>query len=231
VGAEVLVRWQHPRLGLVPPGKFISLAEESGLILPLGDLVLNAACRQLAIWARRKETAHITLAVNISARQFQQPEFVGKVLAALETAGISAQNLKLELTESMLVDNIEDVIAKMIELKSHGLRFSLDDFGTGYSSLSYLKRLPLDELKIDLAFVRSMHEPGGGAIVQAIISLGKAMNLEVVAEGVETEEQRVFLAGLGCHSYQGYLFSRPVPVDNFERLLAEPRETAETAAR
>ncbi len=231
VGAEVLVRWQHPRLGLVPPGKFIPLAEESGLILPLGDLVLNAACRQLAIWASSQKTARITLAVNISARQFQQPEFVGKVLTALETAGISAQNLKLELTESMLVDSIEDVIAKMIELKSHGLRFSLDDFGTGYSSLSYLKRLPLDELKIDLAFVRSMHEPGGGAIVQAIISLGKAMNLEVVAEGVETEEQRVFLAGLGCHSYQGYLFSRPVPVADFERLLAEPRVMPETAAR
>ena len=231
VGAEVLVRWQHPRLGLVPPGNFIPLAEESGLILPLGDWVLNAACRQLSIWARRKETAHITLAVNISARQFQQPEFVGKVLTALEAAGISARNLKLELTESMLVDSIEDVIAKMIELKSHGLRFSLDDFGTGYSSLSYLKRLPLDELKIDLAFVRSMHEPGGGAIVQAILSLGRAMNLDVVAEGVETEEQREFLAGLGCHSYQGYLFSRPAPVADFERLLAEPRVTAESAAR
>ncbi|MGD0830580.1 MAG: EAL domain-containing protein [Terracidiphilus sp.] len=230
VGAEALVRWRHPQLGLVLPDKFIPLAEESGLILPLGDWVLNAACRQIAAWTKREETAHLTLAVNISARQFREPEFVGKVLTALETAGISAENLKLELTESMLVENIEDVIAKMRELKAYGITFSLDDFGTGYSSLNYLKLLPLDELKIDLSFVRSMHEPGGGAIVQAILSLGRAMNLKVVAEGVETEQQREFLAGLGCHTYQGYLFSRPVPIEAFERLLKGTREMAGTVA-
>jgi EAL domain-containing protein (putative c-di-GMP-specific phosphodiesterase class I) len=160
--------------------------------------------------------------VNISARQLRHPNFVGNVLRVLSRTGADPRNLKLELTESMLVDNIEEVIGKMTILKSHGLSFSLDDFGTGYSSLSYLKRLPLDQLKIDLAFVRDMLvDNASGAIVQAIISLGKAMGLSVIAEGVETEQQRKFLAHLGCHSFQGYLFSQPLPLVEFNACLYE----------
>jgi diguanylate cyclase (GGDEF)-like protein len=225
VGAEALVRWRHPRRGLVAPDDFIPLAEESGLILPMGDWVLGAACRQIAAWAGREEMAHLAVAVNISARQFRQPDFVERVLTALKCAGANPENLKLELTESMLVENIEEVIAKMTDLKSHGLRFSLDDFGTGYSSLSYLKRLPLDELKIDRSFVEdALTDAGGSAIVHAILSLGRAMGLAVVAEGVETEEQREFFAALGCHGYQGFLFSQPLPVEEFERLLAKTEQ-------
>jgi len=219
-GTEALIRWQHPRRGLVPPDEFIPLAEESRLILPLGDWVLQAACAQIALWAKRRNTAHLTLAVNISALQFRQPEFVETVLAALERTGANPKKLKLELTESILVENIEEVIIKMTELKSHGLSFSLDDFGTGYSSLAYLKRLPLDQLKIDRAFVRDMLvDATSGAIAQTILSLGDAMGLSVVAEGVESEEQRGFLAGLGCTSFQGYLFSRALPLDAFEAYL------------
>jgi diguanylate cyclase (GGDEF)-like protein/PAS domain S-box-containing protein len=219
-GAEALIRWKHPTRGIVLPNDFIPLTEESRLILPLGKWVLETACKQIAAWAGRKETAGLTLAVNISALQFRQPEFVELVLAVLQRTGANPKNLKLELTESMLVENFEDVIAKMTELKSHGLSFSLDDFGTGYSSLAYLKRLPLDQLKIDRAFVRDMLvDATSGAIAQTIISLGRAMDLSVVAEGVETEEQRGFLAGLGCHSFQGYLFSRPVPLDELTPFL------------
>jgi EAL domain-containing protein (putative c-di-GMP-specific phosphodiesterase class I) len=230
-GCEALIRWMHPQRGLQMPGEFIPLAEESGLIVPLGDWVLEAACRQTVVWADREETAHLAVAVNISARQFRQPEFVKHVLAAIDRSGANPKSLMLELTESVLVDNVEEVIAKMTELKSHGLKFSLDDFGTGYSSLSYLKRLPLDELKIDLSFIRdALKNPSGGAIVQAIISLGRAMSLPVIAEGVETEEQRKFLAGLGCHAFQGYLFSRPLTVEDFERLLLRPAEAVKSGA-
>jgi diguanylate cyclase (GGDEF)-like protein len=221
-GVEALIRWKHPSRGIVPPDEFIPLAEESGLILPVGDWVLETACSQIASWAYREETALLTIAVNISALQFRQPEFVEHVLAALEHTGANPKNLKLELTESMLVDNFEEVIAKMTELNSHGLSFSLDDFGTGYSSLAYLKRLPLDQLKIDRTFVRDMLvDLTSGAIAQTIISLGRAMDMSVMAEGVETEEQRGFLAGLGCHSFQGYLFSRPLPLEEFEAFLEE----------
>ncbi|MGA2886952.1 MAG: PAS domain S-box protein [Terracidiphilus sp.] len=216
-GAEALIRWQHPVRGIIMPDKFIPISEESRLILPLGDWVLEAVCAQIALWASQKQTAYLSVAVNISALQFRQPEFVQHVLAAIESTGANPQNLKLELTESMLVENIEEVIAKMTELKSHGLSFSLDDFGTGYSSLAYLKRLPLDQLKIDRAFVRDMLvDATSGAIAQTIISLGRAMGLSVIAEGVETEEQRGFLSGLGCHSFQGFLFSRPLPLDEFQ---------------
>jgi diguanylate cyclase (GGDEF)-like protein/PAS domain S-box-containing protein len=219
-GAEALIRWKHPTRGIVPPDEFIPLAEESKLILPLGDWVLETACRQIALWGDRKETASLAVAVNISALQFRLPEFTEQVLAALARTGANPNNLKLELTESMLVENIEDVIIKMAELKSHGLSFSLDDFGTGYSSLAYLKRLPLDQLKIDRAFVRDMlADATSGAIAQAILSLGHAMGLSVMAEGVETEEQRGFLAGIGCNSYQGYLFSRPLPLKEFQTFL------------
>jgi diguanylate cyclase (GGDEF)-like protein/PAS domain S-box-containing protein len=219
-GAEALIRWRHPARGILPPNEFIPLAEESRLILPVGDWVLETACAQIASWAGRKQTADFIVAVNISALQFRQPEFVEQVLAALDRTGANPENLKLELTESMLANNIEDIIAKMTELKSHGLRFSLDDFGTGYSSLARLKRFPLDELKIDRAFVRDILEDStSGAIAQTIISLGRAMRMSVIAEGVETEEQQSFLAGLGCHSFQGYLFSRPLPLEEFEAFL------------
>jgi len=220
VGAEALLRWNHPQRGILAPGEFISLAEETGLILPLGDWVLEAVCRQIAAWAGSEATASIAIAANISARQFRLPDFVERVLAALSRTGANPKNLKLELTESMLVDNIYDVIAKMMELNEHGLKFSLDDFGTGYSSLSYLKRLPLQELKIDRSFVRDiLTDDRSAAIAQAVISLGRAMGLSVLAEGVETEEQRRLLSHLRCHAYQGFLISRPVPPEQFELLL------------
>jgi diguanylate cyclase (GGDEF)-like protein/PAS domain S-box-containing protein len=216
-GVEALIRWNHPSRGIVPPDEFIPMAEETGLILPLGEWILKAACKQIAAWADRNQSNHFAVAVNISALQFRQPEFVGQVLAALSRSGSNPRTLKLELTESMLAENLDEVIAKMTELKSHGLRFSLDDFGTGYSSLAYLKRLPLDQMKIDRAFVRDMLvDATSGAIAQTILSLGRAMGLSVIAEGVETEEQRGFLAGLGCHSFQGFLFSHPLPLNEFQ---------------
>jgi diguanylate cyclase (GGDEF)-like protein/PAS domain S-box-containing protein len=215
-GAEALVRWNHPKRGLVPPHEFVPLAEETGLIVPLGIWILEAACAQIAAWANRREGAHLQIAVNISAREFRQPKFVEQVLRALNQAGANPQNLKLELNQSVLGGNIEEVLAKMSELKSHGVRFSLDDFGTGYSSMSYLKRLPFDQLKIDRSFVGDIPvDPIAGAVAQAIVSFSKALGLSVIAEGVETEEQRTFLAGLGCHSFQGYLFSKPLPLGDF----------------
>jgi diguanylate cyclase (GGDEF)-like protein/PAS domain S-box-containing protein len=219
VGVEALIRWKHPVHGLLAPGEFIPLAEETGLILPLGDWVLETACRQLVAWTH-KMPAHFSVAVNISARQLHQTDFVEQVLAVLHRTGADPENLKLELTESMLVENVDDVIAKMTALKSHGVNFSLDDFGTGYSSLSYLKRLPLGQLKIDRSFVRDiLVDACSGAIAQTIVALSHAMGLSVIAEGVETEEQRDFLADLGCHSFQGYLFSKPLPLEEFDLLL------------
>ena len=219
-GAEVLLRWRHPQRGFVSPGEFIPLAEETGLILPLGQWVLLTACRQLMAWESDPEMAHLTLAVNVSSRQFRQTDFVEKVLAALEETGANPQRLKLELTESLLLDSIEDTIAKMTRLKAEGVGFSLDDFGTGYSSLSYLKRLPLDQLKIDRSFVRDvMTDPNDAAIARTIVSLAHSLGLSVIAEGVETEAQRDFLVAHGCHSFQGYLYSRPGPVENL-RLVA-----------
>ncbi len=223
VGAEALVRWNHPRRGLLLPGEFIHLSEETGLIMPLGDWVLENAFAQVAAWADRPNTSHISLAVNISTRQFRQTSFVDKVLAALDRTGANPQNIKLELTESMLIENIEDVIAKMTALKSHGLKFSLDDFGTGYSSLAYLKRLPLDQLKIDSSFVRDiLADVGSRAIAQSVISLGRALGLSVIAECVETEEQRALLSSIGCHAFQGFLFSRALSLDDFERQWLSP---------
>ena len=220
VGVEALVRWNHPTRGILPPGEFIQLAEETGLILPLGNWVLESACAQVAVWANRKETSHIAVAINISARQFREPQFVEHVLAAIVRTGANPRNLKLELTESMFLDDVEDVIAKMAALKDHGLEFSLDDFGTGYSSLSYLKRLPLDQLKIDKSFIKDLLvDSRGGAIAEAVVALGRALGLSVIAEGVETEAQKEFLAGLGCHLFQGYLFSPPRPVEDVQQLL------------
>lgn len=212
VGAEALVRWQHATRGMVSPGEFIPLAEQTGMILPLGQWVLETACAQLAEWAREPAMAHWTLAVNVSASQFAHADFVGNVFRALEGAGARADRLKLELTESMLAVDIEDIIFKMFAIKSRGVSFSLDDFGTGYSSLSYLKRLPLSQLKIDQSFVRDiLSDPNDAAIARTILALGHTLGLEVIAEGVETTDQHAFLAQIGCDVFQGYLFGRPVP--------------------
>lgn len=220
-GVEALLRWQHPRRGLVSPVEFIPLAEETGVILPLGQWVLETACIQLARWASRPEMRHLTIAVNVSARQLHHPHFVAQVLAVLERTGANPLRLKLELTESLLVKDIEGVIAKMSALKAVGVGFSLDDFGTGYSSLSYLKRLPLDQLKIDQGFVRDiLVDPNDAAIAKMVVALAESLGLSVIAEGVEVEEQSVFLARQGCHAYQGYLFSRPLPLDAFEAFVA-----------
>jgi diguanylate cyclase (GGDEF)-like protein/PAS domain S-box-containing protein len=217
VGAEALVRWQHPINGLVSPANFIPLAEETGLILPLGHWVMEIACTQLAAWATRPGMDHLSLAVNVSARQFSLPNFVGEVLALLDYTGAPPDKLKLELTESLLLENTEDIIAKMRALKARGVSFSLDDFGTGYSSLSYLKRLPLDQLKIDQSFVREvLTDLNDAAIARTIVALAQSLGLAVIAEGVETAAQRDFLASNGCLVYQGYFFSRPLPIDRFE---------------
>jgi diguanylate cyclase (GGDEF)-like protein len=220
-GVEALLRWQHPRRGLVSPAEFIPLAEDTGLIVPIGRWVLQTACAQLATWSQREETRHLNIAVNVSARQFYSQDFVEQVLHVLDSSGARPQRLKLELTESLLVTNIEDVISKMRRLKQAGLGFSLDDFGTGYSSLSYLKKLPLDQLKIDQSFVRDiLIDPNDAAIAKMVVALAESLGLAVIAEGVETPAQRSFLAELGCHAYQGYLFSRPLPLDEFEQLAA-----------
>ena len=218
-GVEALVRWNDPRRGMVSPADFIPVAEETGLILPLGQWVLETACIQLARWANHTTLAHLSMAVNVSARQFHQVDFVDRVLHTLQRTGANPRQLKLELTESMLISDVEGVISKMSALKRRGVGFSLDDFGTGYSSLAYLKQLPLDQLKIDLGFVRDiLLDPNDAAISKMVIALAESMGLSVIAEGVETPAQRDFLASLGCHAYQGYLYSKPVPVEEFEAL-------------
>lgn len=222
VGAEVLVRWQHPLRGMVSPAEFIPLAEQTGLILPLGAWVLETACEQLNRWCQAPQMAEFTLAVNVSARQFHQKDFVQQVLATLERSGANPERLKLELTESLLVDDVQDIVSKMTALKARGVCFSLDDFGTGYSSLAYLSRLPLDQLKIDQGFVRDIETSDNAvAICSATISLAHSLGLKVVAEGVETQAQREFLSQQHqCDYLQGYLFSRPVPLAQFEALVA-----------
>lgn len=217
IGAEALVRWQHPRLGLVTPAHFIPLAEETHLIHPLGLWVLETACRQLRKWSAQPTRAHLVIAVNVSVRQFRQPDFVEQVAAVLERSGADPHKLKLELTESLLLDDLEDVIAKMAALRALGISFALDDFGTGYSSLAYLQRLPLDQLKIDQSFVRDLHvHPNDAVIARSIVALARNLGLSVIAEGVETHLQRNLLAGLGCPAYQGYLFSPPLTREAFE---------------
>lgn len=231
-GAEILLRWQHPQQGIVSPAEFIGLAEETGLILPLGHWVLGNACMQLAQWELGIEMAHFTLTVNVSARQFHQPDFVDQVLAVLEHSGANPRRLKLELTEGLLISNVEDVIAKMSALKKKGVGFSLDDFGTGFSSLSYLKRLPLDQLKIDQSFVKDiLLDPNDAAIARMIIALAGSLGLSVIAEGVETEAQRDFLALHACHCYQGYLFSRALPLDEFEALVRQTAACQQPSSR
>lgn len=209
-GVEALVRWQHPQRGLIAPGEFIGLAESSGLIQPLGQWVLEAACEQIARWQRDPELRRLSVAVNVSARQFRHPDFVSRVIGAIERTAIPADRLKLELTESLLLDNVEEIIARMNVLKARGVCFALDDFGTGYSSLAYLKRLPLDQLKIDRSFVRDvLTDPNDAAIARTIIALGQTLGLHVLAEGVETRDQHEFLVAHGCDAFQGYLFGHP----------------------
>jgi len=220
-GSEALVRWLDPKRGMISPGEFIPVAEESGLILPLGQWVLETACKELVRWASHPAMAHLTVAVNVSASQFHQSTFVENVLDTLKRTGTNPKLLKLELTESMLVDDIPGVIAKMSALKGYGVNFSLDDFGTGYSSLAYLKRLPLDQLKIDRGFVRDiLIDHNDAAIAKMVIALADSMGLAVIAEGVETEGQRDFLASAGCPAYQGSLFSKPLSLEAFEAFVS-----------
>jgi EAL domain-containing protein (putative c-di-GMP-specific phosphodiesterase class I) len=218
-GAEVLVRWQHPVQGMMSPALFIPFAEETGLILPLGNWVLETACKLLASWEKIPRMNKLVLAVNVSALQFRQSDFIETVVNIIHKSGANPQRLKLELTESMLIENLDDIIHKMLSIKELGVGFSLDDFGTGFSSLSFLKRLPLDQLKIDQSFIKDVHsDPNGAAIAKTIVALGKSLGLNVIAEGVETVEQREFLSNAGCHAYQGYLFSRPLALTEFEEL-------------
>jgi EAL domain-containing protein (putative c-di-GMP-specific phosphodiesterase class I) len=217
VGVEALVRWQHPQRGLVPPQQFIPMAEQTGLIMPLGQWVLDTACRQLLAWSEHQHTRELTIAVNVSARQFRHTEFVGELRALLARTGANPRRLKLELTESLLLTDKAEAIQKMTELGTLGVKFSLDDFGTGYSSLSYLKVLPLEQLKIDQSFVRDvLTDANDAAIARTVLALGNSLGLNVVAEGVETAGQRDFLLENGCTLFQGYFFGRPVPVDQLQ---------------
>jgi diguanylate cyclase (GGDEF)-like protein/PAS domain S-box-containing protein len=222
VGAEVLVRWQHPHRGLLSPLHFIGPAERAGLIEALDFVVLTQACEQLAAWANHGRWGRMTLAVNLSASLLYQPDFVPRLLQMLEHSGANPRLLKLEITESLLLDDMEEAVVRMKSLKEHGIRFSIDDFGTGYSSMAYLQQLPLDQLKIDQSFVRQLVEDASSqTIIRATCALAAGLNLEVIAEGVETEEQRQLLISNGCEVFQGYLFSRPVPLLEFENLELE----------
>ncbi|MDF2466495.1 MAG: signal transduction protein : sensor, domain [Ramlibacter sp.] len=219
-GVEALLRWKHPNRDMVPPSHFIPTAEETSLIIPIGHWVLEQACAQLAAWAKRPDRRHLSIAVNVSVRQFRHPDFVDEVLTAIKHAGIPPEKLKLELTESLLADGIEVTVAKMGSLKEMGVTLSLDDFGMGYSSLSYLKRLPLDQLKIDREFVKDiLTDANDAAIARTIVGLAQSLGLGVIAEGVETEEQRAFLARQGCFEYQGYLFCQPLSIDELEAFM------------
>jgi len=218
LGAEALLRWVHPERGLVGPVEFIGICEESGLISPIGEWVLETACAQLQLWQEHHATRDLKISVNISANQFRQNDFVERVISVIERSGIDPERLELELTESMFLDNIEESIAKMHTLRKVGVIFALDDFGTGYSSLSYLKKLPLSQVKIDRSFVRDITEDKNDeTIVQAIVKMAHTLSLEVVAEGVETNEQYQILKHQGCENFQGYLFGKPVPISEFEQ--------------
>ncbi|MDX8386432.1 MAG: EAL domain-containing protein [Gallionella sp.] len=220
LGAEVLLRWDHPEQGIVSPAQFIGLAEETGLISPIGLWVLKTACEQLCVWQDDELTRNLTLSVNVSAKQFYQADFVSQIQHVLQETGAKPSLLKLELTESTTLENIEDTIEKMNHLKSLDISFSMDDFGTGYSSLQYLKRLPLDQIKIDQSFVRDLSsDPNDAAIVKTIIAMTSMLGLNVIAEGVETDAQLDFLNQNGCHAFQGFLFSQPIPIDKFEKYL------------
>ncbi|MCZ6525582.1 MAG: EAL domain-containing protein [Gammaproteobacteria bacterium] len=223
IGAEALIRWQYKKLGLIPPLKFIPIAEETGLIVPIGEWVIRTACKQVASW-QEAGFRDLRMAVNISARQFTDSDIVKVVLDAVIQTNIEPQHLEVEITESMLMEDTSINISSLKELKEHGVHISIDDFGTGYSSLSYLKRFHIDALKIDQSFVRDITtDSDDAAIASAVIALGQSLHLTVVAEGVETEEQLSFLKKQGCHEAQGYLFSKPVPAEDFAQLLQEEK--------
>jgi EAL domain-containing protein (putative c-di-GMP-specific phosphodiesterase class I) len=219
VGAEALIRWRHPERGLVPPLEFIGLAEETGLIVPMGEWILRNVCEQSVIW-QAQGMEPMRIAVNLSHYQFSQPDLHHKILNVIKSTGFSPDYLELELTESSLVKDMEMTVATLKELRTIGIKISMDDFGTGYSSLSYLQQLPIDTLKIDRCFIRNLSKsPENRAITAAIIQMAHTLNLKVVAEGVEIEEERRFLAEHSCDEIQGYLFSRPVPANEFAELV------------
>lgn len=223
VGAEALIRWQHPQRGCLSPNEFIPLAERSSLILGIGYWVLDRACQQLAAWQQQPTKAHLTLAVNVSAQQFQEAQFVPQLQACFERYSMQPSQLKLELTEAVLLERQQEMITKMRRLIAMGVKIAMDDFGTGYSSLSYLQQLPISQIKIDRSFVERLEDQTkGAAIIKSVVSIGQAFELEVLAEGVETQAQLGLLKELGCYLYQGYYFSRPVPLEAFEALLAQP---------
>jgi EAL domain-containing protein (putative c-di-GMP-specific phosphodiesterase class I) len=222
VGAEVLVRWIHPERGVITPKEFIPVAEDTGFILPLGQWVLDSACRQIKKWESVPQARDLQLAVNVSARQFHQIDFVKHVIDVINQTGINPSRLKLELTESIVIDDVADTIAKMQALRKLGVNFSMDDFGTGYSSLAYLTKLPLSQLKIDQSFVNNIGNKAADAtIIETIIGMAVNLGMEVIAEGVETQAQCDFLEHAGCKFYQGFLFSKPVPVEEFEQKLKQ----------
>ena len=232
VGIEALLRWRHPQRGIVAPNEFISVAEDCGLIVPIGHWVLRTACEQLARWQNEPMCRHLHLSVNVSARQFRQSDFADVVIGELRRAGAPAHLLKLELTESLVIEDVDDSIAKMHQLRARGVRFSVDDFGTGYSSLAYLTRLPLQQLKIDRSFVSNLGiRASDDAIVQTIIGMARTLGLEVIAEGVETELQRSFLVAHHCDLYQGFLFGEPLPYDALLATLTtqQPMQPCDTS--
>jgi predicted signal transduction protein with EAL and GGDEF domain len=222
IGAEALIRWNHPQREMLSPFDFITLAEESDLILPIGQWVLEMACAQIKKWEGSYHTQHLQLAVNVSAKQFHQADFVDQVTQIMHRSAINPERLKLELTETLLLDNIDNTILKMKTLREIGVHFSMDDFGTGYSSLSYLTQLPFNQIKIDQSFVRNINvKTTDAVIVQTIIGMGNNLGMEVIAEGVETEVQRDFLKHHNCSVFQGFLFSKPVPIEQFESLIKQ----------
>jgi diguanylate cyclase (GGDEF)-like protein len=222
IGAEALIRWMHPKLGMVFPAEFIPMAEETGLILQIGQWVLESVCRQIKLWESDPLARNLMIAVNVSARQFRQTDFVASVGTLIKQTGINPSRLKLELTESMVLDDVEDTVVKMNALKKIGVRFAMDDFGTGYSSLAYLTKLPLDQLKVDQSFVHNIGiKPNDSVVVKTIIGMAANLNMESIAEGVETQAQYDFLAQAGCKLFQGYLFGKPVPLEKFTDSLME----------
>jgi len=223
MGAEALLRWEHPDRGLLLPSEFVPFAEEYGIIESIGLWVAETVCTQLREWGLRSETSHLTLAINVSAREFGHPAFVTRMLAIIDEAGADPRKLILEFTEHVMFAPIEETLVKMNALKDRGVSFALDDFGIGFSSLVSLKNLPLSQLKIDRSFVRDLlTNPTDALIVNAVIALGQSLGMTVIAEGVETDEERQFLGRHGCRVYQGFLFGHPQPVEN---LVLNPRTT------
>jgi EAL domain-containing protein (putative c-di-GMP-specific phosphodiesterase class I) len=219
-GAEALLRWRTPDNELIPPLSFIPLAEENGLIVPIGYWAIEKVCKQLVAWRENHLTAELCLSINISAQQFRQIDFSNRLKQILLETGANPRLLTLELTESVLLNDLDHVMSIMLDLRAIGVRFSIDDFGTGYSSLTYLKRLPLDEIKIDKSFVTDlMNDPGDRAIIRSILTLAKSLNLDVTAEGIELPEQRDFLVQEGCDTFQGYLYGKPTAIDPFNTFI------------